>query len=144
MKTLKKLWRKLMWLITTRTTWQWRRRDFTQVRVGPGATYQTGAQKLTYLYTKVVEEGSSVVTPVPGAEMMAPLPLFPLPSLSPVANFLCTLPVPSTHPTHPAAQVILTILKEGQRGYAYMRGNWSTWKDRERNLWLVHKPWVRL
>ena len=45
MKTLKKLWRKLMWLMTTRTTWQWKRRDFTQVRVGPGATYQTGAQK---------------------------------------------------------------------------------------------------
>ncbi|KIJ99168.1 hypothetical protein K443DRAFT_8598 [Laccaria amethystina LaAM-08-1] len=45
-----------------------------------------------------------------------------LPTLLPVVNFLRTLGVPSTHPTHPAAQVILTTLKEAQRGYADMRG----------------------
>ncbi|EDR10217.1 uncharacterized protein LACBIDRAFT_325913 [Laccaria bicolor S238N-H82] len=42
----------------------------------------------------------------------------PLPSLR-------TTPVPSTHPTHPAAQLILTTLREAQRGYADMPGNWS-------------------
>ena len=80
---------------------------------------------MTQLYTKVVAEGSSGVTPVPGAEMMTSFPSSLLPTLSPVVNFLRTLPVPSTHPTHPAAQVILTTLKEAQRGYADMRGNWS-------------------
>jgi exocyst complex protein 7 len=86
---------------------------------------ETGAKKLTQLYTKVVAEGSSGVTPVPGAEMMTSFPSSLLPTLSPVVNFLRTLPVPSTHPNHPAAQVILTTLKEAQRGYADMRGNWS-------------------
>ncbi|EDR01299.1 exocyst complex component, exo70 subunit [Laccaria bicolor S238N-H82] len=86
---------------------------------------ETGAKKLTQLYTKVVAEGSSGVTPVPGADMMTSFPSSLLPTLSPVVTFLRTLPVPSTHPTHPAAQVILTTLKEAQRGYADMRGNWS-------------------
>ena len=93
--------------------------------VGQARLIETGAKKLTQLYTKVVAEGSSGVTPVPGAEMMTSFPSSLLPTLSPVVNFLRTLPVPSTHPTHPAAQVILTTLKEAQRGYADMRGNWS-------------------
>ncbi|KIJ96199.1 hypothetical protein K443DRAFT_294201 [Laccaria amethystina LaAM-08-1] len=61
--------------------------------------------------------------PVPGAEMMASFPSSLLPTLSPVVDFLRTLPVPSTHPTHPPAQVILKSFT--QRGYADMPGNWN-------------------
>ncbi|PPQ78842.1 hypothetical protein CVT25_010628 [Psilocybe cyanescens] len=87
---------------------------------------QTGAQKLTQLYTKVVAEGSSGITPAPGTEfMMTSFPSSLLPTLSPVVKFLRTLPLPSTHPSHPAAQSILATLKEAQQGYADMRGNWS-------------------
>ncbi|KAH9477346.1 Exocyst complex component 7 [Psilocybe cubensis] len=87
---------------------------------------QTGAQKLTQLYTKVVAEGSSGITPAPGTElMMTSFPSSLLPTLSPVVKFLRTLPLPSTHPSHPAAQTILATLKEAQQGYAEMRGNWS-------------------
>jgi len=87
---------------------------------------ETGAKKLTQLYTKVVAEGSSGITPAPGTEfMMSSFPSSLLPTLSPVVVFLRTLPLPSTHPSHPAAQSILSTLKEAQKGYADMRGNWS-------------------
>lgn len=33
--------------------------------------------------------------------------------------------MPSTHPSHPAGQIILATLKEAQRGYADMRGAWN-------------------
>jgi hypothetical protein len=46
-------------------------------------------------------------------------------SLLPLVTFLRTLPLPSTHPSHPAASAILNTLKDAQRGYADMRGNWS-------------------
>lgn len=42
-----------------------------------------------------------------------------------MVTFLRTLPVPSTHPSHPAASAILATLKDAQRGYADMRGTWS-------------------
>ncbi|TFK32707.1 exocyst complex component exo70 subunit [Crucibulum laeve] len=87
---------------------------------------ETGANKLTQLYTKVVAEGSSGTTPIPGTEL--PSTTFPsslFSTLSPVVSFLRTLPLPSTHPSHPAAPAILSTLQDAQRGYADMRGNWS-------------------
>ncbi|KAJ3514001.1 hypothetical protein NLJ89_g2626 [Agrocybe chaxingu] len=87
---------------------------------------ETGAKKLTQLYTKVVAEGSSGTTPAPGTDfMLSSFPSSLLPTLSLVVSFLRTLPLPSTHPSHPAAQSILSTLKEAQKGYADMRGNWS-------------------
>lgn len=46
-------------------------------------------------------------------------------TLRPLVAFLRTLPLPTTHPTHPAAPAILSTLKDAQRGYADMRGNWT-------------------
>lgn len=87
---------------------------------------ETGAKKLTQLYTKVVAEGSSGITPAPGSSfMMSSFPSSLLPTLSPVVTFLRTLPLPATHPSHPAALSIFGTLKEAQKGYADMRGNWS-------------------
>lgn len=57
--------------------------------------------------------------------MMTSFPSSLLPTLSPVVNFLRTLPLPATHPSHPASATILATLKEAQQGYAEMRGNWS-------------------
>lgn len=90
---------------------------------------ETGAKKLTQLYTKLVAEGSSgsPPTPVPGVTEFTILP-FPadlLASLRPLVSFLRTLPLPATHPTHPAAPGIRTALTEAQKGYADMRGAWS-------------------
>jgi exocyst complex component 7 len=56
---------------------------------------------------------------------MMSFPASLIPTLTPVVSFLRTLPLPSTHPSHPAAPVILSTLKEAQKGYADMRGNWS-------------------
>ena len=71
-------------------------------------------------------EGSSGATPTPGSEiMMISFPASLIPTLTPVVSFLRTLPLPSTHPSHPAAPVILSTLKEALKGYADMRGNWS-------------------
>jgi len=78
------------------------------------------------MYTKLVAEGSSGSTPAPGSELiMTPFPAALLSSLRPLVSFLRSLPLPSTHPSNPAAQAILSTLKEAQRGYADMRGNWS-------------------
>ena len=57
--------------------------------------------------------------------MMISFPAFLIPTLTPVVLFLRTLPLPSTHPSHPAAPAILSTLKEAQNGYADMRGNWN-------------------
>ena len=57
--------------------------------------------------------------------MMSSFPSSLLPTLSPVVSFLRTLPLPATHPSHPAALSIFGTLKEAQKGYADMRGNWS-------------------
>ncbi|KAF9242082.1 Cullin repeat-like-containing domain protein [Melanogaster broomeanus] len=86
----------------------------------------TGAKKLTQLYTKLVAEGSSGSPPIAGLDfnpVMFPPPL--LATLKPLVTFLRTLPLPSTHPSHPASQIILSTLKEAQRGYADMRGTWN-------------------
>ncbi|KAF4582516.1 hypothetical protein EYR38_002642 [Pleurotus pulmonarius] len=87
---------------------------------------ETGAKKLTQMYTKLVAEGSSGSTPPPGADLRsAPFPTSLLSSLSPVVSFLRSLPLPATHPSHPAAPSIMSTLKDAQRGYADMRGTWS-------------------
>ncbi|KAG0697424.1 Cullin repeat-like-containing domain protein [Suillus ampliporus] len=87
---------------------------------------ETGAKKLTQLYTKLVAEGSSGSPPVSGlAFMLTEFPPSLMSSLTPLVAFLRTLPLPSTHPSHPAASAILNTLKDAQRGYADMRGNWS-------------------
>ncbi|KII91380.1 hypothetical protein PLICRDRAFT_135518 [Plicaturopsis crispa FD-325 SS-3] len=87
---------------------------------------ETGAKKLTQLYTKLVAEGSSGSPPTSGAEFtLAAFPSSLLSSLDPLVAFLRTLPLPQTHPSHRAAPAILATLKEAQRGYADMRGNWN-------------------
>lgn len=87
---------------------------------------ETGAKKLTQLYTKLVAEGSSGSPPVSGlAFMLTEFPPSLISSLTPLVAFLRTLPLPSTHPSHPAASAILNTLKDAQRGYADMRGSWS-------------------
>lgn len=87
---------------------------------------ETGAKKLAQLYTKLVAEGSSGTTPAPGVEIVkAPFSSQLRTTLQPIVAFLRTLPVPSTHPSHPAAAAILTTLKDAQRGYADMRGTWG-------------------
>lgn len=87
---------------------------------------ETGAKKLTQLYTKLVAEGSSGATPAPGVDItMSPFPSSLLSTLRPLVVFLRTLPLPSTHPSHPAAPAIMSTLKDAQKGYADMRGTWS-------------------
>ncbi|ESK87637.1 exocyst complex exo70 subunit [Moniliophthora roreri MCA 2997] len=87
---------------------------------------ETGAKKLTQLYTKLVAEGSSGSAPPPGSDITkAPFPSSLISNILPLVEFLKTLPLPSTHPSHPAAPAIMSVLKEAQRGYADMRGNWS-------------------
>jgi len=78
------------------------------------------------MYTKLVAEGSSGSIPPPGSEpTISPFPPALFSTLQPIVAFLRTLPLPSTHPSHPAAPAILSTLKEAQRGYADMRGSWS-------------------
>ena len=87
---------------------------------------ETGAKKLTQLYTKLVAEGSSGSPPIAGLDFTpATFPPALLAHLKPLVAFLHGLPLPSTHPSHPASQVILTTLREAQRGYADMRGTWN-------------------
>jgi exocyst complex protein 7 len=86
---------------------------------------ETGAKKLTQMYTKLAAEASSGPTPMPGVEVVGSLPPNLLSSLRQLVDFLRTLPSPATHPSHPASQAILATLKEAQRGYADMRGTWG-------------------
>jgi len=87
---------------------------------------ETGAKKLAQLYTKLVAEVSSGPTPSPGAEWtMAPFPSSVLATLRQLVSFLRGLPLPTTHPSHPAAPVIQTALQDAQHGYADMRGSWA-------------------
>jgi exocyst complex component 7 len=56
------------------------------------------------------------------------MPAFPvsvLTTLRHLVSLLRTMPLPSTHPSHPAAPEILSTLKDAQRGYADMRGVWT-------------------
>ncbi|KAI0310292.1 Cullin repeat-like-containing domain protein [Amylostereum chailletii] len=85
----------------------------------------TGAKKLAQLFTKLVAEGSSGSPPGGATFELTPFPARLLDALAPLVKVLRTLPLPSTHPSHPAAKAILSALKEAQRGYADMRGNWS-------------------
>ncbi|KAF5356496.1 hypothetical protein D9757_012573 [Collybiopsis confluens] len=88
---------------------------------------ETGARKLAQSYTKLVAEASSGSSPAaPGVEITkASFSPQIVSSLLPLVSFLRTLPVPSTHPSHPAAAAILTTLKDAQKGYADMRGTWA-------------------
>ncbi|KAJ7153068.1 Cullin repeat-like-containing domain protein [Mycena crocata] len=87
---------------------------------------ETGAKKLTQLYTKLVAEASTGTTPPPNSEILsAPFPTAILGTLRPLVTFMRTLPLPSSHPSHPAAPAIMSTLKEAQKGYADMRGTWS-------------------
>ena len=84
----------------------------------------TGAKKLAQMFTKLVAEGSSGAPP--GGPVFEFTPFSPrlIDTLNPLVKFLRTLPLPSPHPSNPAAKSILSSLKEAQRGYAEMRGNW--------------------
>lgn len=85
---------------------------------------ESGAKKLIQLYTKLVAEGSSGAPPG-GAEFTpVPFPAHLLVTLRPLVSFLRTLPLPATHPSHPAAQGIQSALKDAQKGYGDMRGAW--------------------
>lgn len=86
---------------------------------------ETGAKKLAQLFTKLVAEGSSGVTPNGPEFSLSPFPQNLKPTLIPIVTFLRTLPLPPTHPNHPAASSIQSTLKEAQRGYADMRGSWG-------------------
>ncbi|KAG9313322.1 Cullin repeat-like-containing domain protein [Chiua virens] len=87
---------------------------------------ETGVKKLTQLYTKIVAEGSSGSPPIAGLDFIpATFPPALHAHLKPLVAFLRSLPLPSTHPSHPAGQVILATLREAQRGYADMRGTWN-------------------
>ena len=86
---------------------------------------ETGAKKLSQLYTTIVAEGSSGAPPNGPDFVISPFPANLKPQLTPVVTFLRTLPLPPTHPSHPAAPGIQSTLKEAQRGYADMRGTWG-------------------
>jgi exocyst complex component 7 len=86
---------------------------------------ETGAKKLAQLFTKTVASGSSGNPPAGTDFQFSPFPRDALVTLQPLVKFLRSLPLPATHPSHPAAAAILSILKEAQRGYAEMRGNWG-------------------
>ena len=85
---------------------------------------ETGAKKLAQMYTKLVAEGSSGASPMPGEAFDLALPADLQDTLRPLVAFLRTLPLPATHPSHPAASAIMATLKEAQKGYADMRGKW--------------------
>ncbi|KAF7321126.1 hypothetical protein HMN09_00200600 [Mycena chlorophos] len=87
---------------------------------------ETGAKKLTQLFTKLVAEASTGSTPPPNTDITsAPFPSNLLSTLRPLVAFIRTLPLPASHPSHPAAPAIMSTLKEAQKGYADMRGNWA-------------------
>jgi len=108
---------------------------------------ETGAKKLSQLYTKLVAEASSGSSPLSLSSQTSTLPptLLPntldgssrtatasvpfsptlTPSLNPVVASLRKMPLPSTHPSHPTAVGIVGALKDAQSGYAEMRGGWA-------------------
>lgn len=86
---------------------------------------ETGAKKLAQMFTKLVAEGSSGTPPAGSEFELSEFSPSLMTNLKPLVAFLRTLPLPSTHPSHPAAPAILSTLKEAQTGYADMRGNWS-------------------
>lgn len=92
---------------------------------------ESGATKLTQMYTTLVAEASSGTPPARSSfdldtqSYLVPFPQDILDSLRPLVTFLRTLPLPATHPSHPAAASIQRALSDAQRGYADMRGAWS-------------------
>ena len=86
---------------------------------------ETGATKVAQLYTKLVAEASSGIPPgSPEFTLISFDPSLRL-QLIPIVSFLRTLPLPATHPNHPAAIAIQSTLRDAQRGYGEMRGSWS-------------------
>jgi exocyst complex component 7 len=88
---------------------------------------EQGAKKLTQFYTKLIAEASSGTPPSSNSSQIEPPP-FPtsvLDTLEPVLVSLRGLPLPATHPSHPAAPGIFQALKEAQKGYGDMRGTWA-------------------
>ncbi|KZO98107.1 exocyst complex component exo70 subunit [Calocera viscosa TUFC12733] len=94
-----------------------------------GRVIETGGKKLCQLHTKLVAEASSGPTLDPetyqSAPQMQPIPPHILGTLEPLVVFMRTLPVPSTHPTHPASYGLSAALKDCQAGYAEMRAGWA-------------------
>lgn len=86
--------------------------------------FETGVKKLSQLYTKLVAEGSSGSPPNGPEFQFQPFPSDLFTELHPLVEFLRTLPLPPTHPSHPAASAIQNTLREAQKGYADMRGSW--------------------
>lgn len=80
---------------------------------------------MAQLYTKLVAEGSSGIPPgSPEFTLTSFDPSLRL-QLVPIVSFLRTLPLPATHPNHPAAVTIQSTLRDAQRGYGEMRGSWG-------------------
>ncbi|KAG8902872.1 hypothetical protein FRB99_004000 [Tulasnella sp. 403] len=92
---------------------------------------ETGAKKLSQMYTKLVAEACSGSPIDPISHLPSPPNPFPtippqiLKSLQPLVSALRRLPLPATHPSHPVAPQIYNTLKEAQRGYGEMRGTWA-------------------
>lgn len=92
---------------------------------------ETGAKKLSQLYTKTVAEACAAAPIDPAAYLPSPpnqVPTIPSQStkfLHPIVTALRSLPLPATHPSHPAATEIFENLREAQSGYAEMRGTWA-------------------
>lgn len=91
---------------------------------------EAGARKLAQLYTTIVAEASSGTPPnIPDyaepTSFLAPFAPNLIDELLPIVSFLRTLPLPATHPSHPAATAIQSALSDSQKGYADMRGTWS-------------------
>lgn len=80
---------------------------------------------MTQLYTKLVAEGSAGIPPGGPEFTFTPFDPSLRVQLIPIVAFLRTLPLPATHPNHPAALAIQSTLRDAQRGYGEMRGSWS-------------------
>lgn len=83
---------------------------------------ETGVKKLCQLYTKLIAEGSSGAPPSGPGIKWPGFPSYLYDSLDPLVAALRALPLPATHPSHPAAPTILKTLTEAQKGYGEMRG----------------------
>jgi hypothetical protein len=86
---------------------------------------ETGATKVTQLYTKMVAEGSAGIPPGGPEFSFTPFDPSLRLQLTPIVAFLRTLPLPATHPNHPAALAIQSTLRDAQRSHGEMRGIWS-------------------
>lgn len=92
---------------------------------------ETGAKKIAQVFTQLVAGAcaSAILEPTQylGA-LPSEVPLMSRDteeSLTPVVASLQSLPVPVTHPSHPASVGNLNVLNEAQDGYAAMRSGWA-------------------